>query len=66
MTGELDLQDSGEVVLGLGDFNGHVEKRINDFDVVNGGMDLARDMLRGEDSSSFVIKRSCVCVAMAY
>ena len=29
---EWDLQNPGEVILGLGDFNGHVEKQIDGFE----------------------------------
>ena len=32
MASELDLQNPGEVILDLGDFNGHVEKRIDGFE----------------------------------
>ena len=32
MASEWDLQNPGEVILGLGDFNGHVEKRIDGFE----------------------------------
>ena len=32
MASEWDLQNPGEVNLGLGDLNGHVEKRINGFE----------------------------------
>ena len=39
---EWDLQNPSEVVLGLGDFNGHVGKRIDCFENVHGGMELAK------------------------
>ena len=32
MASEWDLQNPGKVILGLGDFNGHVEKRIDGFE----------------------------------
>ena len=32
MASEWDLQNPGEVILGLGDFNGRVEKRIDGFE----------------------------------
>ena len=47
-----------KVVLGLGDFNGHVGRRIDGFEEVH-GIELANKMLREEDYSSFVMKRSC-------
>ena len=36
MASEWDLQTPGELVLGLGDFNGHVGKRIDGFEGVYG------------------------------
>ena len=55
MASEWDLQNSNEVVLGMEDFNGHVGRWIDCFKGVRGGY----EMLREEDYSSFVIKRSC-------
>ena len=37
-----DLQNPGEVVLGLGNFNRNVEKRIDGFESVIVGMELAK------------------------
>ena len=37
MAYEFDLQRSGEMVLGLEDFNGHVGKYIDGFEGVHGG-----------------------------
>ena len=37
MASEWDLQSPGQVVLGLGDFNGHVGRRIDGFEGVHGG-----------------------------
>ena len=36
MAREWDLQNLGELVLGLGDFNGHLGRRINGFEGVHG------------------------------
>ena len=34
----------GELVLGMGDFNGHVGKRIEGYEGVHGGNELGREM----------------------
>ena len=60
MASEWDLQNPSEVVLGLGDFNGHVGRLIDGFEGCMVGMELAKEMLREEDYSSFVMKRSCM------
>ena len=52
MASEWDLQNPSEVVLGLGNFNEHVGRRIDDFEGVRGG-------LREESYLSFVMKKSC-------
>ena len=44
----------------MGDFNGHVGRRIDSFEGVRGGYEVAKEMLREDDYSSFVTKRSCV------
>ena len=40
MGSEWDLQNPGEVVLGMGDFNGHVGRRIDGFEGVQGGYEI--------------------------
>ena len=42
MAGELDLQIPGEVVLGLGDFNGHVGKWTDGFECAHGGYRIGK------------------------
>ena len=59
MASEWDLQNPGEVVIGLGDFNEHVGRRIDGFEGVHGGCGIGKKMLRDEDYSSFVMKGSC-------
>ena len=46
------------MVLGLGDFNGHVGRRIDGFEGVHGGYEIGKILLR-KDYSSFEMKRSC-------
>ena len=59
MASEWNLQSPGEVVIDLGGFNGHVERRMMVLRVCMMNMELAEEMLREEDYSSFVMKRSC-------
>ena len=42
MDNEWDLQNSGEVVLGLGDFNRHVGRQIDGFEGVHGGYGIGK------------------------
>ena len=48
-----------KLALGLGDFNGHVRKRIDRFKGVHGGYGIGKKMLREEEYWNFVMKRSC-------
>ena len=54
----VEFANPDEVVLGLRGFNGHVGRRIDGFEDVHGGYGIGK-MLREEDYSSFVMKRSC-------
>ena len=54
---EWGLRHPGEVVLHLGDFNRHVGRQIDGFKGVYGGYGIGK-MLREEDYSSFVMKKS--------
>ena len=54
------MQNPSEVILGMGDFNGQVGRRIDGFEGVHGRYGIDKEMLREEDYSSFVIKRSWV------
>ena len=42
MASEWDLQSPGKVVLGLGNFNGHVGRRIDGFDGVHAGYGIGK------------------------
>ena len=42
MDNEWDLKNSGEVVFGLGDFNGHVGRQIDGFEGVHGGYGIGK------------------------
>ena len=59
MANEWDLQNPSEVVLGMGDFSGHVEDGLMVLRVCMMGMQLAKEVLREDTFSSFVMERSC-------
>ena len=44
---EWDLQNPSEVVLDLGDFNGHVGRRIDGFEGVHGGYGIGKRNVEG-------------------
>ena len=46
------------MILGLEDFNGHVERRIKGFEGVHVGYGIGEKILREEECSSFAMKRS--------
>ena len=46
---EWDLQNSHEMVLGLGEINEHVGIQIHDFEGVHGAYGFVKKMLREED-----------------
>ena len=54
---EWDLHSVAELVLGMGDFNGHVGKRIEGYEGVHGGNGIGE---RNVEGKNFVMKRSCV------
>ena len=47
MAGDWDLQNPSEVVLGVGDFNKHVGRRIDGFEGVNGGYGIGKRNVEG-------------------
>ena len=47
MASEWDLQNPGEVVLGLGYFNGHLGRRIDGFESVHGGYGIGKRNVEG-------------------
>ena len=47
MANEWDLQNPSEVVLGMGDFNGHVGRRIDGFEGVHGGCEIGKRNVEG-------------------
>ena len=59
MGSEWDLGSSSEIIVSLGDFNGHVGKCAEGFEGVHGGMVLEKEMQEKEDCWSFVMKESC-------
>ena len=61
MRSKWDLGRSSEIIVSLGDFNGHVGKYAEGFEGVHGGggMVLRKEMLKEEDCWGFVMKESC-------
>ena len=53
-----NLRSSSEIIVFLGDFNGHVGKCADGFEGVQGGMVLGKEM-KEEDCWSSVMKKSC-------
>ena len=56
---EWGLGSSGEIIVFLWDFNGHVGKYAEGFECVHGGMVLGKEMQKEEDCWSSVMKESC-------
>ena len=54
------MQNPGEMILVLMDFNRHVGKRIDGFEGMHGRYGIAKEMFRDEDCSSFAMKTSRV------
>ena len=59
MGSEWDLRSSSEIILSLGNFNGHVGKCAEGFEGVHGGKVLGKEMQKEEDCWSSVMKKSC-------
>ena len=61
MASEWDLQSPSEVVLGMGDFNGHVRRRIDGFEGVHGGYGIGKGNVEGRRLLEFCdVKVLCV------
>ena len=60
LKGELDMHSAGDLVMCLGDFNGHVGRHIDGFDGVHGGYGVGQRNLE-ECYWSFVWIRNYVC-----
>ena len=59
---EWDLKNRGEVVLGLGDFNGRVGRWIDGFEGVHGGYEIGKKNVEGRRLLEFC-KEKELCVA---
>ena len=60
MGNEWDLESCCEIIVSLGDFNGHVGKCAESFEGVHGGNGVGkRNCWKEEDCWSFVMKESC-------
>ena len=53
------MESSSEIIVSLGDFNGHVGKCAEDSEDVHAEMILGKEMQKEEDCWSFVMKESC-------
>ena len=62
MAGEWVLQNPGKVVLGLGDFNGHVGGQIDGFEGVHGGYEIGKKNVKGRRLLEFCNKKE-LCMA---
>ena len=62
MASEWDLQNPGKVVLGLGDFNEHVGRRINGFEGVHGGYGIGKTNVEERRLREFCDEKE-LCVA---
>ena len=62
MTSEWDLQNPGEVVLSLGNLNGHVGRRIDVFEGVHGGHGVCKKNVEGTRLLEFCDEKE-LCVA---
>ena len=62
MGSESDLGSSSEIIVSLGDFNGHVWKCAESFEGVHGGIVLGKEIHK--DCWSFVMKESCAWHAL--
>lgn len=62
LSSEWDLQSVGELVLGMGDFNGHVGKRIDGYEGVHGGNGIGERNVEGRMLLEFCDEKE-LCVA---
>ena len=59
MESEWDMESSSEIIVSLGDFNGHEGKCAEGFERVHGGNGIGKRNAEGKDCRSFVMKKSC-------
>ena len=57
-----DLHSMGELVLDMGDFNGHVGKRIEDYEDLHGGNGIGERNVKGKMLLEFCVEKE-LCVA---
>ena len=62
MESEWNLQNPSEVVLGIGDFNGHVGRQIDSFEDVHGGYGIGKRNVEGRRLLEFCNKKE-LCMA---
>ena len=54
---EWDMKNTKELTLGIGDYNGHVGKEIDEFEGVHEEMEMGSETLKEECCWKFAIKR---------
>ena len=62
MASEWDLRNPSEVVLGMGDFNGYVGRRIDGFEGVHSGYGIGKRNVEGRRLLEFCDEKK-LCVA---
>ena len=66
MASEWDLESSSEIIVSLGDFNGHVGKCAEGFEGVHRKMVSRKEKQNEKDCWSFVMKESCVWQTLGF
>ena len=56
LAGEYEMQGCNEMVFGLGDFNGHVNREVEGYDGIHGGNGMEKEMQKEGCCWSFVMK----------
>ena len=59
MASEWNLQNPGDVILGMMDFNGHVGRQIDGFEGVHGGYGIGKRNIEGRRLLEFCDERNC-------
>ena len=62
MANEWGLQNPSEVILSIGDFNGHIGRRIDGFEGVHGGCGIGKRNVEGKRLLEFCDEKE-LCVA---
>ena len=66
MASEWHFGSFSEIIVSLGDFNGHKGKCVESFEGAHGGRVLGKEMLKEEDRWSSVMKESCAWQTLGF